>query len=111
MSTTTDKKPTTSKMDLNNLYHEDTFTDMRVGGVQRMTPVKADGSPDETRPPVFIAMTHIMSERGPQPIQCPIEAKSLEEAVEKFHEVIAQALEKMKQQGEQQGQQQGQGQG
>jgi hypothetical protein len=96
MSGTTDKDTPRSKMDVNGLYREDNFTDRRVGGVQRLFPVKADGSPDESREPVFIALTHVRSERGLQPVQCQIEAKTLEEAVEKFEEAVGQALEQMR---------------
>lgn len=95
----TDRDRTKNKMNGNNLYREENFTDLRVGAVQRMIPTKRDGSPDESREPVFIAQTHVMSDRGPLPVQCHIEAKTLEEAVEKFQEAVDQTVERMKSEG------------
>ena len=37
------------KLDGNNLYREESFTDMKTGAVRRLTPVKSDGSEDESR--------------------------------------------------------------
>ena len=39
------------KIDVNELYKEETFTDRRVGMVRRLLPVRPDGSPDGSRAP------------------------------------------------------------
>ena len=77
------------KMDVNNLYREETFTDGKVGAIRRLSPIKADGSDDGSREVLFMGNTQLLSPEGqPVPIQCLIEAKTLEEAIEKFPEAV-----------------------
>jgi hypothetical protein len=83
------------QVDQNNLYREDTFTDLRVASLRRLTPVKTDGSPDESREIVFIGQTQLMSQAGLLPVQCQIEAGTLDEAIRKFPEAVKLAVEKM----------------
>lgn len=83
------------KFSQDNLYREDSFTDLRVGTIRMLTPVKPDGSDDKTRSPIFIGQTQVMSPKGPLPIQGPIDAKSLTEAMEKFPQVMEQSLQQM----------------
>ena len=83
------------EVDHENLYREEVFTDLKVATMRRLSPVKADGSPDETRPILFHAQTQLMSQMGPLPVNCAIEAANLEEALEKFPDAIAQAIERM----------------
>ncbi len=83
------------QVDSENLYLEEVFTDLKVATLRRLTPVKADGSPDETRPVLFHAQTQLMSQMGPLPVNCAIEATSLEEAMQKVPEAIAEAIERM----------------
>jgi len=83
------------KVDTTNLYREETFSDLRVASIRRLSPVKADGSPDETRTPIFVGETTVMTNAGPVPIEAPIDANTLEEAMEKFPAVIQQAIERM----------------
>jgi hypothetical protein len=82
-------------VDKGNLYREEVFSDLRVASVRKLTPVKADGAPDTGRPPIFIGQAHVMSAAGPLPIQFPIEAAALEEALEKFPAGVKAAVEKM----------------
>ena len=78
-----------------NLYREEIFTDLRVASIRRLTPVKIDGSPDESREALFTGQTTLMSAAGPLPVQCSIEAASLEEACAKFPEAIREAVERL----------------
>ncbi len=81
------------KMNPDNLYREEVFTDSKVGAIRRMRPVYLDGSEDKTREVLFMGNTQLISPTGqPVPIQCPIEAKSLEEAIEKFSEAVNQTV-------------------
>lgn len=80
-------------VDSNNLYLEEGFTDMKVASIRRLTPVKPDGSPDESRQTVFIGQTQLMTPEGPLPIQNKLEAASLSEAVDKFPAAMAQAMQ------------------
>lgn len=83
------------EVDKTNLYREDVFTDLRVATIRRLTPIKPDGSPDPLREMLFSAETQILTPQGPLPIQVPIEAKSLEEALEKFSGSVQQGVERL----------------
>ena len=84
------------KADLDNLYREEAYTDLKVAQVRCLVPIKADGSPDDSREKIFMGETTLMSPRGPLPIHCPIEgAKNLAEALEKFPDAVNAAVEKL----------------
>jgi hypothetical protein len=83
------------KIDKDNLYKEEVVTDLRVATLRRLTPIKVDGSDDESRPVLYMGETQLMSARGPLPIQCPIEAGSLEEAIDAFPDAVNVAVENM----------------
>lgn len=83
------------RVDAGNLYREEVFTDLRVATIRKLVPVKADGSPDPSRPALFSGQTHLMSQAGPLPVECPIDATSLEEATAKFPEAIKEAVDRL----------------
>ena len=83
------------EVDKSNLYREETFTDLKVASIRRLTPVREDGSDDPDRPVLFVGETTLMSQRGPLPVQAPIEATSLSEAFDKFPEAVQQAVENL----------------
>jgi hypothetical protein len=84
------------KIDLNNLYREEAFTDLTFATIRRLTPVKIDGSPDESREPIFTGMTQLMSPNGPIPVQCLIEgAKTLSEAADNLPAAIEKTVQAM----------------
>ena len=81
--------------DKNNLYKEKTYTDLKTGSIKQLTPVKTDGSKDESRTPMFMGQTQMMSPSGPLPIQCMIEASNLEDAADKFPAAINATVERI----------------
>ena len=83
------------KLDENNLYREESFTDLKTGAIRRLSPVKKDGSGDESREPIFMAHTQLMSPNGPLPVSCMIEAASLPEAVRMFPDVVRKEVERI----------------
>lgn len=83
------------KVDKSNLYKEESFTDLKVATIRRLSPIREDGTPDSTRPILFTGETTLMSDRGPLPIQAPIEAKDLNEAMDKFPEAVQVAVERL----------------
>jgi len=83
------------RIDLDNLYHEETFTDLKVGWIRRLTPVTPDGNRDKSREPLFIGQTQLATPQGPIPIQCQIPAKTLPEAIKKFPEVMELTIKNM----------------
>jgi len=83
------------EVDTANLYREEIFTDLRVASIRKLIPIKPDGSPDQSREAIFTGQTTLMSAAGPVPVQCQIEASSLEEASARFPEAIKQAVEQL----------------
>jgi len=82
-------------VDQDNLYREETFTDLKVASIRRLTPIKPDGSEDSARPVMFVGETTLMSARGPLPINCPIEATTLAEAMDAFPQAVQAAVERL----------------
>jgi hypothetical protein len=84
------------KINPNNLFKEESFTDMTFATIRRLTPVNIDGSVDESREAIFTGMTQLMSPNGPIPVQCLIEgAKDLSEAAAKLPEAIEKTVQAM----------------
>lgn len=84
------------KINVDNLYKEEAFTDLTFATIRRLTPVNIDGSLDESREPIFTGMTQLMSPNGPVPVQCLIEgAKTLSDAAEKLPAAIENTVQAM----------------
>lgn len=87
------------RMDSDDLWREETFTDRRVGTLQRLTPVKADGSDDDGRAVVYVGQTQILTPGGALPLSFEVEASSLEDAVTQFgdraQEALANAMQRL----------------
>ncbi len=83
------------EFDGSNLWKEENFTDLKVGTIRKMTPIKLDGTEDESRKPTFSATTNVMTPGGALPISGEIEAETLEEAVDKFSDAINVAVKKL----------------
>jgi len=87
---------TNIKINPENLYKEESFTDLTFATIRRLSPVKIDGSPDESREPLFTGMAQLMSPNGPIPVQCLIEgAKTLSEAAARLPDAIEKAVKGM----------------
>ena len=87
------ERPDEPRMSVDTLYREDVFTDQRVGTVRRMTPVKADGRDDLTRPLIFVGQATVMTPMGSLPLSFELDAKNLTEAVQQFGPAAQQAIE------------------
>ncbi len=72
------------KMDAQDLYREDIYSDRKVGTIRVLTPVRMDGSPDPSRPTSYVGQAQIMTPAGALPLSFEIEAKTLAEACEGF---------------------------
>lgn len=84
-----------ARIDANNLYREELFTDLRLGSIQVLTPVKTDGTKDPTRPVRYVGQTQVLSAAGPLPLNAPIDARTMDEAIEKFPQAIQQAMDRL----------------
>jgi hypothetical protein len=82
-------------VDETNLYREEIFTDLKVATIRSLTPINPDGTPDISRPVIYVGQTTLLSQAGPVPVQCPIEATTLQEALDQFPAAVNQAIERM----------------
>ncbi|HKD53996.1 MAG TPA: hypothetical protein VKB72_07225 [Steroidobacteraceae bacterium] len=81
------------QLDPKGLYREDVFTDRRAGSIRRLTPVNTDGEVDASRQVLFSGQTQLLTPAGVLPLGFEIEAKTLEEALQKFPAGVKVALE------------------
>ena len=95
MSETDEKNQEKARFSQQNLYQEEIFTDLRTASIHRFTPIKANGEFDKGRKIIFIGHTRIITPEGPFPLQFPIEAKNLQQAMDKLPEALDQTLEKL----------------
>jgi hypothetical protein len=82
-------------VDKNNLYREDSVTDMKIASIKRLIPVNLDGSEDTSRTHIFYGHTQLMSPQGPVPIQAALVANNVEEAIDAFPDAMKQAFDEM----------------
>jgi hypothetical protein len=79
-------------MDTTGLYREETFTDRRVGTLQRLMPVTPAGADDPSRPVLFVGQTQVLTPAGALPLSFEIPATTLDEAVAQFGPMAQEAL-------------------
>jgi hypothetical protein len=82
------------KLDAEDLYREEAFTDRRVGTLRRLTPVTKSGDDDPARAVMFIGEAQLWTQMGPLPINFELEAPNLEAALEAFPHAARAALER-----------------
>lgn len=89
------------RMDQQNLYREEVFTDLKVASIRRLTPVKQDGSVDKTRPVLFLGQSQVMTPAGGLPVQARLDAQNLQQAMERFPGAMQGAIERLMEELEQ----------
>ncbi len=95
MAADTPQTPATLTADADNLYREESFTDLKAANIKRLMAVTPNGDPDDSRPTQYIGDTTLMTQMGPIPVQFPLAAGSLSEAFEKFPVGVQDAIEKL----------------
>tara|TARA_B100001123_G_scaffold88020_1_gene101085 strand:- start:588 stop:995 length:408 start_codon:yes stop_codon:yes gene_type:complete len=95
MADDTSQSVESMKPDIDNLYREESFTDLRAASIKRLTPVTANGEDDPGRPTQYIGDTTLMTQMGPIPVQFPLAATSFSEAFEMFPEGVKSAIERL----------------
>jgi hypothetical protein len=91
-----------------NLCREESVTDLKVGSIRCLRPIKPDGTKDESRQTIFVGHTQLHSPQGLVPLQTPLQATTLEQAIDEFHGAMKKGLEEMLERAKQmQAQQQG----
>jgi len=88
MERTNEKPQEKIRINQNGLYREEVFTDMTIGSLHQLTPVKVNGEIDRQRKIMFIGQTQLITKQGPLPIRFPIDARNLQQAVDRFPEAM-----------------------
>lgn len=81
------------QIDIEQLYHEEVFTDRRVGSILRLTPVTSEGARDTRRAIVFLGQTQVLTQAGALPINFELKVDSLEQAAAQFEHAAEQAVD------------------
>ena len=81
------------QMDDKDLYKEEVFVDRKGATIRQLTPVKSDGSNDESRQSIFMGQAQLLTPVGALPLSFEIEASSLTEAIEKFPGAVKEAVD------------------
>jgi len=87
------QNPNDPKMNANDLYREDIYSDRRVGTIRVLTPVKSDGTTDPARAVSYVGQAQIMTPAGALPLSFEIEARTLAEACDGFADAAHVAFE------------------
>ena len=82
-------------VDLDNLYREESITDLKVASIRQLSPIKPDGSDDPSRTPIFVGSTQLMTPEGPLPLQAKLMANNINEAFAEFPGAMDAALSEM----------------
>ena len=78
-----------------NLYREENIIDLKSASIRCLTPINPDGTTDESREKIFVGHTQLMSPQGAVPLHAPLEAHTLEEAMDNFSGAMEQAMAEM----------------
>ncbi len=82
------------KMDAAALYKEEIVTDRKVGTIRMLTPIKKDGGADASRAVIYIGEAQLMTNVGTLPINFELDARTLDEAVDKFADAAKDAVDR-----------------
>lgn len=82
-----------ARLDANNLYREETYTDRRIGTIRVLIPVTQDGGEDASRARVFVGQASLYTPAGALPLNFELDANSLAEAIEAFPAAANAAVE------------------
>ncbi len=80
-------------MNMQDLYREETFTDLRLGTIRKLIPVLADGSNDDSRDVRYSGQAQIMTPGGALPISFELAATNIGEAVAGFGPAAEKAVQ------------------
>ncbi|MBA3582280.1 MAG: hypothetical protein H0W44_07495 [Gammaproteobacteria bacterium] len=81
------------KLDGDNLYREEVYTDRKLGTLRCMIPITITGATDAARQSLYIGQTQLMTAMGALPIAAEIEADSLAHAVAQFPAAMKKAVQ------------------
>lgn len=81
--------------DRKNLCREESITDLKVGAIRRLIPITPQGDRDQSRQVIYIGHAQLRSPKGLVPLQVPLTATTLEQAIEEFPGAMQKAFDEM----------------
>lgn len=82
-------------VDKDNLYREESITDLKIATIRQLIPIKADGSDDTDRESIFIGSTQLGTPQGPIPMQAKLEASTFDQAMKVFPKAMEAETKKV----------------
>jgi hypothetical protein len=89
-----DDRLSEARMDAEELYREEIYTDRKVGTIRVMAPVKSDGTADPARKTLYVGEAQMMTSAGALPLSFEIDAGSLSDAVAKYGVAAREGFER-----------------
>lgn len=81
------------KIDADNMYREESYSDLKVGSIRKLIPVTAAGEDDDSRAVRYEGSASLMTPAGSLPLSFELEADDLAGAIENFPEAVNAAAE------------------
>ena len=78
-----------------NLCREESVTDLKVGSIRCLRPIKPDGTDDTSRQTIFVGHSQLNTPQGLVPLQTLLQATTLQLAIEEFPGAMKKALQEM----------------
>ncbi|ROO24711.1 hypothetical protein SAOR_14455 [Salinisphaera orenii MK-B5] len=97
------------QIDADNMYREESFSDLKVGSIRKLIPVTREGEDDSSRDVRYEGSASLMTPAGNLPLSFELEADTLSGAIDKFPDAVnaaaERAIEELKEMQRQQSQQ------
>lgn len=93
-----ESSPDNARLNADDLYREEVYTDRQVGSIRVLNPVTVEGADDDKRKSVFIGQASLYTPAGALPLNFDLNADSLADAIEKFPQAASRAVEETMQQ-------------
>lgn len=82
------------KLDADNMYREESYSDLKVGQIRRLVPVTANGDDDSSRAVRYEGQANLMTPAGSLPLTFELEVDNLADAIAGFPDAVNVAAEK-----------------
>lgn len=81
------------KLDADNMYREESYSDLKVGQIRRLVPVTANGDDDNSRSVRYEGQANLMTPAGSLPLTFELRVDNLADAIAQFPAAVNVAAE------------------
>lgn len=82
------------QIDADNMYREESFSDLKVGSIRKLIPVTREGEDDSSRDVRYEGSASLMTPAGNLPLSFELEADTLSGAIDQFADAVNVAAER-----------------